>query len=77
VECLADPQLNHREHFVTLSHPRGTSLIENTRFRMSATPPHASGAAPTLGEHTEHVLAQFLGYDDERIGDLAIAGFLE
>jgi crotonobetainyl-CoA:carnitine CoA-transferase CaiB-like acyl-CoA transferase len=52
-------------------------LIENTRFRLSATPPGPAAPAPTLGEHTEHVLAGFLGYDDERIGELAIAGFLE
>jgi len=31
---------------------------------------------PMLGEHTDLVLRQLLGYDDERIADLAIAGAL-
>jgi crotonobetainyl-CoA:carnitine CoA-transferase CaiB-like acyl-CoA transferase len=28
------------------------------------------GSPPTLGEHTEQILKQRLGYSDERIGEL-------
>jgi hypothetical protein len=34
-------------------------------------------SAPTFGRDSEHVLRTILGYDDERIAELAIAGALE
>jgi formyl-CoA transferase len=34
---------------------------------MSATPPQALAHPPTLGQHTEAVLRDVLGYDDARI----------
>jgi crotonobetainyl-CoA:carnitine CoA-transferase CaiB-like acyl-CoA transferase len=37
---------------------------------MSATPPEAQAHPPTLGEHTEAVLRDVLGYDDVRIDAL-------
>ena len=32
--------------------------------------------APTVGQHTEEVLRDVLGYDDERIAELRAAGAL-
>ena len=76
-ECLADPQLAHRSHFVTLDHPRGQALVENTRFKLAATPVGPQGPPPTLGEHTWDVLAGILGYDEEKIASLAAQELLE
>jgi crotonobetainyl-CoA:carnitine CoA-transferase CaiB-like acyl-CoA transferase len=52
-------------------------VIESARFSLSRTPASVSGDAPTFGRDSEHVLRTILGYDDERIAQLAIAGALE
>jgi crotonobetainyl-CoA:carnitine CoA-transferase CaiB-like acyl-CoA transferase len=77
-ELLADPQLRHREHFVTVAHPeRDTVTLENARLRLSSTPAAVTGPAPTWGADTDWVLRTVLGYDDARITELVAAGALE
>ena len=76
-DCLADPQLAAAGHFVTLDHPDRLCLVENTRFRLSRTPGAPRCRAPFLGEHTWEVLTDLLGYDAERIAELAAAELLE
>jgi len=39
-------------------------------INMSGTPPQALTHPPTLGEHTETVLRDVLGYDEDRIAAL-------
>jgi benzylsuccinate CoA-transferase BbsF subunit len=57
-ECLADPQLAHRGHYVWVMHPLlGPVLIEGPRFKLSRTPGHVLGPGPVYGQHTEEVLA--------------------
>ncbi len=74
----ADPQLVARGHFVTVPHPvMGAVTIEASRVRMSRTPSRVDTAGPMLGQHTFEVLTEVLGYDDERIADLLVAGVLE
>jgi crotonobetainyl-CoA:carnitine CoA-transferase CaiB-like acyl-CoA transferase len=77
-EVTADVQLAHRGHFCSVPHPvHGTSWAEQYGFRLSQTPGGPRRAGPTWGEHNDVVLRDFLGYDDERIAALAIAGVLE
>ena len=76
-ECAADPQLAHRGHFVQVPHPQRTSIVEDGRFKLSRTPGGPTASAPLLGEHTFDVLADLLGYDGDRIADLAAAEVLE
>ena len=77
-ECLVDPQLVHRGHFVELPHPEhGTVVIEGPRARFSATPGYPAWPGPLIGEHTHHVLTEILGYDDDRFAELLVAGALE
>jgi benzylsuccinate CoA-transferase BbsF subunit len=76
-ECLADPQLAHRGHVVRLDHPDRGCVVEGTRFRLSRTPGQPQRRAPTLGEHTADVLMSLLGYDEDRVADLAAAELLE
>ena len=77
-ECVADPQLIHRNHFVDVAHPSlGSFVVENTRFQLSRTPGHVARAAPELGEHNYHVLKDVLGYDDDRIADIFAALAME
>jgi crotonobetainyl-CoA:carnitine CoA-transferase CaiB-like acyl-CoA transferase len=78
VDLCEDPQLLHRGHFVRLEHPtNGSTLVEGSRFKLSRTPARVEGAAPTYGRDNQHVLETILGYDEERITELVIAGALE
>ena len=71
-------ELAARGHFVRIPHPaRGESVVEASRFRLSRTPARTDAPAPTFGDSTQWVLESVLGYDDERIAELAIAGALE
>jgi benzylsuccinate CoA-transferase BbsF subunit len=76
-DLLADPQLAHREHFRELSHPAyGTTPVEGSRFRLSRTPADVSGPAPTLGRDNQWILETILGYSEDRITELVVAGAL-
>jgi len=71
-----DPQLAHLRHVVTVPHHgRPDRPIERTRIELRRTPPDP-GHVPALGEHTEYVLQQLLGYPAERIEALRRAGAL-
>lgn len=71
-----DPQLTHLRHTVTVGH-RGQPdrLIERTRIELLRTPPEPSHV-PALGEHTEWVLQELLGYPPERLAELRACGAL-
>jgi crotonobetainyl-CoA:carnitine CoA-transferase CaiB-like acyl-CoA transferase len=76
-DLCADPQLAHREHVQQVTHPTyGTTPIEGSRFRLSHTPAVKHEAAPTLGRDNDQVLREILGYDEERVTELVIAGAL-
>jgi benzylsuccinate CoA-transferase BbsF subunit len=73
-ELVADPQLAHLGHWRTVEHSlHGPTIVEGPRMRLSRTPIGPERAAPALGEHTFEVLTDFLGYDADRIAELAAA----
>ncbi len=77
-EALADPQLAHRNHFVEVPHGNlGTTWMEGSRFVLSRTPATIHRAGPTMGEDSFDILAGTLGYDTDRIADLAAQAILE
>lgn len=77
-ECYGDPQLEARGHYVHLDHPNGGPMVvEGSRFALSRTPARITEVGPTLGQHTFEVLTEILGYDGDRIADLAVAEALE
>jgi benzylsuccinate CoA-transferase BbsF subunit len=51
-------------------------LVESTRFRLSRTPARVERGGPTIGQDTDSVLRDLLGYSDERIEALRAAGAL-
>ena len=77
-DLLADAQLAARGAFVEAEHAlHGRITIEASRAKLSRTPASVEHAAPTLGQHTQHVLQEILGYTPERIAELASQGVLE
>ena len=77
-ECVADAQLAHRGHFVAVAHAaQGSTVVEGSRFRLSRTPSSTTRGGPVFGEHSFEVLTDLLGYDPDRIAELAVAELLE
>ena len=77
-ELVNDPQLNHLGHFITLPHHEGIeTVIESGRVHLSRSKAHVDESAPTFSRDMMYVLNEVLNYDDERIGELLVAGVLE
>ena len=78
-DALADdPQLEHRRHFRHVDHMTNEKMwVEGTRFVMSRSSDDITDAGPSYGQHTFEVLEGLLGYDADRIAELAVAGVLE
>ena len=76
-EMLEDPQFIAREDIVELPHPVfGSVKMQNAFPKLSANPGKVRWPGPALGEHTDAVLGEVLGYDGERIADLRARGVL-
>jgi crotonobetainyl-CoA:carnitine CoA-transferase CaiB-like acyl-CoA transferase len=72
-----DPHLGSRRYFVELPHPEvGVRRHMGIPYRLHGTPLAVWRAAPCLGEDTDYVLRDVLGYDEERIAQLRAAGIL-
>ncbi len=76
-DLIRDPQLSSRGFFTPLEH----RAIGNGRFDgpvtiFSETPNRPTRAGPTIGEHTEFVLGDLLGFTDDEITRLALAQVL-
>ncbi len=77
-EVVADPQLVHRDHFHQVPHDvYGHTWAEQYGIRLSRSDGTPTRAGPMWGEHNHQVLSEILGYDDDRIAELVIAGVLE
>ena len=77
-DASADPQLWHRGHFVTLTHPcMGECGYERNGFRLSDASAGYERTSPTLGEHNAFVLGEILGIGSAEQERLAADGVLE
>ncbi|KAF1024893.1 MAG: Acetyl-CoA:oxalate CoA-transferase [Burkholderia plantarii] len=76
-EVFDNEQVIARGLRVDLPHPSGAParLVANP-VKMSVSPPEARSAPPLLGEHTDAVLRELLGYDDAAIAALRERGAL-
>jgi benzylsuccinate CoA-transferase BbsF subunit len=73
-----DPQLDHRGHWLRLTHPEmGPSIYNAPPFRMSRTPSAPTRCAPLLGEHTEAICRELLGLSADQTAELARDGVLK
>ena len=73
-----DPQLAHRHYYWELDHPEiGKHHYEGPPFRLSQSPPELNKPAPCLGQDTEYVCANILGFSDELFSELSADGVFE
>jgi crotonobetainyl-CoA:carnitine CoA-transferase CaiB-like acyl-CoA transferase len=76
-QALCDEQVLARNMVVQLQHPRGQSTRgPGNPIKLSRTDEESFSPAPLLGEHTDAVLAEVLGYPPERISGLKAAGIV-
>lgn len=70
-DIFEDPQYKARENIVEVEHPRlGKVKIPGVVPKFSETPGSIRQIAPDLGEHTDEILRDILGLDDENIAKL-------
>ena len=68
---FADPQVLARQMLVEMGHPKiGKFKLVGSPMKLSKTPVQYRIPPPLLGEHTESVLHEVLGYDKEKIARL-------
>ncbi|MEY4651781.1 MAG: hypothetical protein RI884_362 [Pseudomonadota bacterium] len=76
--ALRSPEAHARDLLTRIEHPV-VGWMPNVRmpFRFSGTPTVDPKPAPAVGQHTEEVLAQVLGYDAAKLAALRAAGALD
>ena len=76
LEVLNDPHLKARGMIVTVDHPvRGAFTMPGSPIQMSASPTEVT-PSPLLGQHTDAVLSDWLGYDDAQLEQLRHQGIV-
>jgi formyl-CoA transferase len=73
-EIAEDPALRATGTIVEVEHPtRGKHLTVGNPIKLSASPTEVV-RAPLLGEHTEEILRDVLGYTEAELGEIANSG---
>jgi benzylsuccinate CoA-transferase BbsF subunit len=73
-----DPHINSRGYFVELEHPEvGVKKHCGIPWKMSRTECAVRAPAPCIGQHTDEILTDLLGYGREEIDRLRALGALE
>ncbi|MCY3631220.1 MAG: CoA transferase [bacterium] len=76
-DFYADPNLVARDFFIELDHGAiGTMTFDGPVTLFSATPARPWRAGPMVGEHTQQVMSEILGFSDAEITALAATGAL-
>ncbi|MBM4440509.1 MAG: CoA transferase [Candidatus Rokubacteria bacterium] len=73
-QALEDEQVRAREMIIAVKHPRLGTLREVASPVKTPGAITAPGPAPALGEHTDMLLRDLLGYDDAKIARLYESG---
>lgn len=74
-QVFNDPQLLERGMRLTLQHPLADKVdLVGNPIRYSRTPVQTDKAPPLLGENTETILEQVLGYDSDKVEALKKSG---
>jgi CoA:oxalate CoA-transferase len=74
-KVIDDPNIRHRKMIVEVDQPgMGPIEIVGSPFHLSETPGAVRTPAPILGEHTEQVLREVLGYTASQVQELSATG---
>ncbi|MEZ5263905.1 MAG: CoA transferase [Acidimicrobiales bacterium] len=77
-DAWGDPQLSWRETFQWKPHPYARwAVVDVPPYRLTRSQGSYDWGGPTYGQHSYEVLEGILGYDAERIAELAVAEALE
>ena len=77
-ELFDDPQVVANDLIADLPHSLWGRVQQTGMLtKFSATPGKIERAAPMLGEHTDEILREFLGYSTDRIANLRAAGIVK
>ncbi len=70
-QLMEDPQVQAREMVIEVEHPSaGTIRMVASPLKIPTSPPLVRLPPPMLGEHTEEILHQLLGYDGMTVQEL-------
>ncbi|MGH8829562.1 MAG: CaiB/BaiF CoA transferase family protein [Polaromonas sp.] len=76
-EVFADPQIGARHMVTQWQHPVKSDLrLVSSPIKLSATPVRTDLPPPLLGQHTDEVLRELLGWPEERLAALRQQGVL-
>jgi formyl-CoA transferase len=76
-DMIDDPQFVARESIVTVAHPVfGQIKMQNAFPKLTDTPGGVRWPGPTLGEHTDAVLAEVVGMSVEAVAELRAKGIV-
>ena len=76
-DLLVDPQLVHRQHWVSISHSNlGPLQFERSGLRFSSGSGKLERPGPNLGEHNREVFGEIAGLSDSDIERLAEDGVI-
>ena len=74
-DLASDPHVNETGMLTSVNHPTiGALRMPSVPLRLSDTPAEIRLPPPLLGEQTDSVLQEILGYDNERLQQLRAAG---
>ena len=77
-ELFDDPQVVANDLIADLPHSQWGRVQQTGMLtKFSATPGTIERAAPMLGEHTDEILREYLGYSPDRIAKLHAAGIVK
>jgi len=76
-QVFDDPQVRHRQMAVEVEHPTaGRVRLPGIPVKFDGTPGRVQGPPPNLGEHTDQVLRETLGFSSAAIAELRASGAL-
>jgi crotonobetainyl-CoA:carnitine CoA-transferase CaiB-like acyl-CoA transferase len=75
-DVLADPHVAQRAMLARFTAGDQTYVVPGNPIKMSGYDPPPDRRGPWLGEHTDDILHDLLGLDDERIATLRADGII-